>query len=154
MSAQIISFFISLYFFKLSYGNNIGTAEDEMFKKQERLAELFYKNQLGEREKATQMRFEYPHINANYPCFYGENAIGQPTSGSIDDGHKYACGLLAIKNPPIVYSFGSNSKQDFELGVLSLRPGCNVVLNIVKLLLIHNSMFTFYIQMRKFLCSK
>ena len=87
---------------------------------QEQLAELYYQHQLNERNDS---HFNaYRDIGANYPCIYGVNPVGLDTHASIQDGHKYACGLLHVKSQPIVYSFGSNRQQDFEKAILSYRP--------------------------------
>ena len=87
---------------------------------QELLAELYYQHQLRERND---LHFNsYRDIGANYPCIYGENPVGLDTHASVNDGHKYACGLLHIKSKPIIYSFGSNRQQDFEKSILSYRP--------------------------------
>jgi len=98
--------------------------QDHYQTRQEKLAELYYQNQKGERHQ--RMGGDYPYINANYPCIYGENAIGEPSPQSAFDGHKYACGITEIAGVPIVYSFGSNKRQDFEIGVLAIRPDSRV----------------------------
>ena len=91
---------------------------------QEQLAELYYQHQLNERSDP---HFNaYRDIGANYPCIYGANPVGLDTHASIQDGHKYACGLLHVKSQPIVYSFGSNQQQDFEKAILSYRPDSQI----------------------------
>jgi len=92
------------------------------FKSQEVQAELFYQNQKKERVRGFQMNkdLDYVHINPNFPCFYGENVVGLLSNESIFDGHKYTCGLNSIHGRPIVYSFGSDRRQDFELGLYTL----------------------------------
>ena len=91
---------------------------------QERLAELYYKNQLAERGDSKLN--PYRDIGANYPCIYGVNPLGLDTSASVGDGHKFACGIMHIKTPPIVYSFGSNRQQDFEQAVFFYRPDSQI----------------------------
>jgi hypothetical protein len=61
---------------------------------------------------------------ANHPCFRGVVPIG--THLSIMDGHKYGCGLYYISEAPIVYSFGSFNKQDFEESMLLIRPDSQI----------------------------
>ena len=56
----------------------------------------------------------------------GISPIGNNETTSIEDGHKFACGLHAIRGSPVVYSFGSNQRQDFELGILELRPDAKI----------------------------
>eukprot|EP01041_Mallomonas_annulata_P010046 gene10046-20926_t len=90
------------------------------------LAELYYNHQKNERLEQYRMQGDFPHINANFPCLHGVTVLGVSTVNSIKFGHKYACGLHVIKNAPIVYSFGSNKKQDFELSVLNLRPDSKI----------------------------
>ena len=63
-------------------------------------------------------------MNADFPCIRGVLPVG--TEKSIDDGHKYGCGLQYIEGDPIVYSFGSNKSQEFELGMLYIRPDSKV----------------------------
>jgi hypothetical protein len=49
--------------------------------------------------------------------------------GSMGDGGKWVCDpdrLAASRGPCRVYSFGSRGKIDFELGVLRVRPDCEV----------------------------
>jgi len=65
---------------------------------------------------------DYEKVTPDFPCLRGINPIGFDTKESIDDGHKFGCGIGYISNDPIVYSFGSNQQQDFELAFLDLRP--------------------------------
>lgn len=97
---------------------------DNFFQKQEHVSELYYERQKGERRK--HMEGDYLHINANFPCFQGVNALGLSDSYSVHFGHKYACGIHRIMGKPIVYSLGSNRKQDFEISVLQIRPDANI----------------------------
>lgn len=90
------------------------------YSKTEQVAELYYQNQLAERN-ITESNF-YQKLGANYPCVYGTFPVGLDSQHSIADGHKYACGLLSIRGKPIVYSFGSNRQQDFETSILKYRP--------------------------------
>lgn len=91
----------------------------------EKLAELYYQNQLQERTR-TQNYTGYVHLNPNYPCIHGANPIGSASEASIFDGHKFACGVHRIKSSPIVYSFGSNQQQDFEESILAYRPDSRI----------------------------
>jgi len=52
--------------------------------------------------------------------------IGLTSAGSIEDGHKFGCGIPFISGSPIVYSFGSHKQQDFETAILQLRPDASV----------------------------
>ena len=90
---------------------------------QENLAELYYQNQLGERGDFVN---PYVNIGANYACIFGVDPIGLQNAISVMDGHKYACGLSHIHTKPVVYSFGSNNQQDFEMSILSYRPDSQV----------------------------
>lgn len=42
------------------------------------------------------------------------------------DGHKWICGLNAIKGNPVVYSFGSFGEQSFEVDLLKVRPDADI----------------------------
>jgi hypothetical protein len=42
-----------------------------------------------------------------------------------EEGHKFACGVNAIRDKPIVYSIGAEG-QEFELGFLKLRPDAEI----------------------------
>lgn len=42
------------------------------------------------------------------------------------DGHKWICGLEAIKGNPVVYSFGSFGDQTFEVDLLKVRPDADI----------------------------
>lgn len=66
---------------------------------------------------------EMHKVNPAFPCFFGVVPIGEP--GRID-GHKYACGLFDIRHAPIVYSLGSNLRQEFEAALLVLRPDAKI----------------------------
>ena len=108
-----------------SESNLRGDEKSHQSKKQllshaEKLGELYYQNQLKEREKDLPKAFI--HLNPNYPCVHGVVPIGEDTPKSISDGHKFSCGIQQIKSEPIVYSFGSNQQQDFENGILHRRP--------------------------------
>ena len=61
-------------------------------------------------------------LKPNFPCVTGVTPLGGADKLSVTDGHKFACGLHAVAGHPIIYSFGSNQKQDFELAILRLRP--------------------------------
>lgn len=91
------------------------------YSRAEHLAELYYQNQVAERNITLETNF-YHKFGANYPCLYGTLPVGLDSPHSIADGHKFACGLLSIRRNPIVYSFGSNRQQDFETSILNYRP--------------------------------
>jgi Methyltransferase domain len=98
----------------------------EKVRHQEKLAELYYENQKKERDYNKPVNTDVLRVGANYPCLYGTNAIGMNSWISIEDGHKYGCGINVIKGVPIIYSFGSDQRQDFELTVLDLRPDAKI----------------------------
>ena len=98
---------------------------EQMYRKQEYLAELYYQNQIKERAMIKKRR-DFYRFSANYPCFYGVDALGLDDELSIKDGHKFTCGLSHINPDPIVYSFGSHRQQDFELSVLEYRPDAKI----------------------------
>jgi hypothetical protein len=75
---------------------------ESSYKHQENLAELYYQNQLQERSRSENYTF-FVHLNANYPCIHGTSPVGADTAVSIDDGHKFVCGIHQIKSSPIVY---------------------------------------------------
>ena len=98
----------------------------EKVRHQEKLAESYYENQKKERDYKNPLNVDAMRVGSNYPCLYGANVIGLNTALSILDGHKYSCGLNAIKGSPIIYSFGSDQRQDFELEILDLRPDAKI----------------------------
>ena len=102
----------------------ISSKPPDYFRDQEKKGELYHWNQKRERIPKYQMRGDYLHINANFPCLYGENVIG--TWNTVLDGHKFACGATEISGAPIIYSFGSNSVQDFELSFLQTRQDSKI----------------------------
>jgi hypothetical protein len=55
------------------------------FSSQENLAELYYQNQLLERN-LNQSNFFYGNLGANFPCINGVNPIGTDSLRSIQDG--------------------------------------------------------------------
>mmetsp|Transcript_23138 Transcript_23138/g.22294 ORF Transcript_23138/g.22294 Transcript_23138/m.22294 type:complete len:332 (-) Transcript_23138:80-1075(-) len=99
---------------------------ESSYKHQENVAELYYQNQLHERTKSENYTL-FVHLNANYPCIHGTSPAGTASSASIDDGHKFVCGIHRIKSSPIVYSFGSNKQQDFEESILYYRPDSKIL---------------------------
>lgn len=113
----------------LSFGNvdgkNLKYLRTQLKELEDR-AELYYENQKEERIKKNHMQSSYPHINANFPCLMGIEPIGTNDSFSVLDDHKFSCGLSKIKKEPIVYSFGSCKTQNFETGVLELRPDSKI----------------------------
>ena len=42
------------------------------------------------------------------------------------DGPKWVCGIRALKDPCLVYSFGSNGDTSFERAVKKFAPACNI----------------------------
>jgi hypothetical protein len=68
----------------------------------------------------------FTHVGANFPCIRGVIPIGLNTADSIEDGHKFGCGIFDISKKPIVYSFGSHLQQDFEYPMLELRPDAEI----------------------------
>ena len=91
----------------------------------EKLGELYYQNQLTERNKSLSYN-TFIHLNPNYPCVHGVVPLGEDTAKSAKDGHKFSCGIMHIKSEPIVYSFGSNKQQDFEMAILHQRPDARI----------------------------
>jgi hypothetical protein len=90
----------------------------------EHLGELYYQSQM--KERSSKIAEEFKRMNSNFPCVLGETPLGSADDASVDDGHKFACGIHAISGSPIVYSFGSNQQQDFELAVLNIRPDAKI----------------------------
>jgi len=93
----------------------------EKIRHQEKLAELYYENQKKERDYKNEVNSDALRLGSNYPCLYGANSIGMNTAISIVDGHKYTCGVNVIKGTPIIYSFGSDQRQDFEVAFLGMH---------------------------------
>jgi len=69
---------------------------------------------------------QYLKVTPDFPCVRGVVPLGTDSKASIDDGHKFACGISYIGEAPIVYSFGSNKQQDFEVSFLNWRPDAKV----------------------------
>ncbi len=90
----------------------------------ETLGELYYEDQKDER--VYKIANDFQRLKPNFPCIFGVIPLGTAEKSSIDDGHKFACGLHFISGGPVVYSFGSNRKQDFELSILKLRPDASI----------------------------
>jgi hypothetical protein len=99
---------------------------ESSYKHQEKLAELYYQNQLQERRRSENYTL-FVHLNANYPCMYGTSPVGADSAASISDGHKFVCGIHHINSSPVVYSFGSNKQQDFEESILYYRPDSRIL---------------------------
>ena len=76
--------------------------------------------------RGTQINLDYQAIEADYPCIYGSTVLGNFSANKVDDGHKYSCGLQRIRGKPVVYSFGSDQNQAFELSLLQLRPDAEI----------------------------
>jgi hypothetical protein len=100
---------------------------DSSFKlsSKEDLADQYYTKRIMERRER-QMEGEFLHIQAHFPCIYGELALGDTSEISLIDGHKYVCGVSQIPGAPIVYSFGSGKLQMFELAFLRERPDAHI----------------------------
>ena len=85
------------------------------------MAEFAYENQKGERKEPVSTSFA--KFGANWPCFYGETAVGDLDTwknrwNKFKDGWKYVCGLAYITEPCIVYSLGSSGNMAFEKDLL------------------------------------
>jgi hypothetical protein len=92
----------------------------------EKLSEAYWFGQRDERASFSNWDDSFKRIQANYACLMGVIPLGSNSSSGIQDGHKFACGLHIINGPPIVYSYGSNKNQDFELAILELRPDSKI----------------------------
>jgi len=90
----------------------------------EHLGDLYYEAQKDER--VFKIAVDFKRIAPNYPCVLGVIPVGLSSADSVSDGHKFACGIHAIEQKPIVYSFGSHQQQDFELAFLKLRPDAQI----------------------------
>ena len=100
------------------------TASTVTYEELDQLGDLYYQNQLGERgcDRPKLLQDLVPR----FPCVRGVIPIGTSSKMSIFDGHKFACGVRAISQAPIVYSFGSNKDQTFEESFLRLRPDAKI----------------------------
>lgn len=101
------------------------------------MAERFYEAQKVERTKPWSTHIV--HYGAEWPCMQGITPVGMDTIESALDGHKYICGADFIAGDPIVYSFGSNKKQDFEEGFLEQRPDAHIFVYEVEQNLLPNN---------------
>ena len=90
----------------------------------EHLGELYYDEQKDERVYNEAQ--DFAKVKPNFPCVHGVTPLGSADRSSVVDGHKFACGLHAVSKSPIVYSFGSNQQQDFEMAVLRYRPDARI----------------------------
>lgn len=70
------------------------------------------------------VHFSIHHCNISWLCQVVP--VGFDTNESIDDGHKFACGVSFISSAPIVYSFGSNLQTDFERAFYELRKDSKI----------------------------
>jgi hypothetical protein len=84
----------------------------EEMKYLEKIGELYYQSQIRERSKV--VNNDFLKVRSNFPCIYGVYPIGDESHASVEDGHKFSCGIKAISGPPIVYSFGSHLQFDFD----------------------------------------
>ena len=87
----------------------------------ENLGELFNDKAQRDSERHGKVNDEFQRLKPSFPCVTGVTPLG-----SIIGSHKFTCGLHAISSNPIVYSFGSNQQQDFELAILRLRPDAKI----------------------------
>jgi hypothetical protein len=118
----------------LSPSHNLSLAH---WQKEAQLAESYYAYAIGERN-ATLHQHDSMAITANWPCLFGEVYLGDPdvspdafqsgtnTAAPHLDGHKVACGVNVMKDPVVVYSFGSNGDTKFEEAVLRYHPSATV----------------------------
>eukprot|EP01036_Dinobryon_divergens_P028388 gene28388-37322_t len=97
----------------------------EEYDRQEHLGVLYYESQKKE-DRHSDYGHVMPHLNPNFPCVRGVVPVGFDTNESIDDGHKFACGVSFISSAPIVYSFGSNLQTDFERAFYDLRKDSKI----------------------------
>lgn len=112
---SIVYFIIKSYYMKIELN----------YMRIEQTAELIYRQQLTRIEGQIEVE-EFKNIHINYPCLYGTIPVGDKSTQSIKDGHKYLCGVNKIKGSPIIYSYGSSQNQIFELSLLSLRPDSKI----------------------------
>ena len=113
-------------------------SDGESFREQEQLGELYSRlvlnrtrhsfrgrglppRQVGAGSQCSQWR-----VSPDFPCVRGVVPLGFDTVESAEDGHKFACGISYIRHKPLVYSFGSYRKQDFELAFLKHRPDAQI----------------------------
>lgn len=76
-------------------------------------------------ERILNLGVNFVKIFTKWPCIAGMYPIGTwETEG--DMRYRYTCGIHAIHGAPIVYSFGSNKEQEFELALLKLRPDAKI----------------------------
>lgn len=106
--------------------NSLEKQQKERYLHLEKLGELYYQSQKVERDRKKQWAADFHILTGNYPCIRGVTPIGLETPESIEDGHKFGCGIHAISGPPIVYSFGSHKQQDFETAIKQLRPDSSI----------------------------
>lgn len=110
--------------------------DHRMFWEFERLAELYSRyhltywsrfNKFAPRNmRKREWCVQYLKTTPDFPCVRGIVPLGFDSKASIDDGHKFACGISYIGAEPIVYSLGSNRQQDFEMAFLQLRPDSKI----------------------------
>lgn len=99
------------------------------------MAEFAYENQKGERNENAPISAKFAKFGANWPCFYGETAVGDLNTwkykwAKYKDGWKYVCGLSYITEPCVVYSLGSSGNMAFEKNLL--EKGENTLIDIYK----------------------
>jgi hypothetical protein len=87
------------------------------------MAEFAYHEQKGERNPNAPVSEDFARYGANWPCFWGEMAVGDLETwktkwGYYKDGWKYVCGLELITEPCVVYSLGSSGNMAFEKDLL------------------------------------
>ena len=95
---------------------------DATIEELEARSEIFYQVQKqSERHKVVGP--DFAKLVSRYPCLRGMVPIGRRAD---IDGHKWMCGLHAIRSRPVVFSLGSRGNQNFELELLALRPDARV----------------------------
>lgn len=90
---------------------------------------LWSANQKGERIRPVST--DIALFGANWPCFWGETAVGNITNFKTNwhkykDGWKYVCGLALMTEPCVVYSLGSGGNMAIEEDLLRKAPFCEV----------------------------
>lgn len=91
------------------------------FKRLERLGNLYEDSQRKKDNRTEPYGHILTTINPTFPCIRGVVPVGLDTPESINDGHKFACGVSYISSSPIVYSFGSDKRSDFEVAFYNMR---------------------------------
>ena len=91
------------------------------------LEEYVYNNQKAfERTNANDPYSVIARYEAEWPCLWGMEVVGDVRGTNAVDGWKFTCGIPKIRNPCIVYSFGSNGNFAFEAGLLKKNRLCEI----------------------------